>query len=161
MYGAFVSRCFRFSYHVSVYMRYSRSTCVFFHQCCKTLEMFLNLMKLCVMMGSRSADAHRNPGTTHGISTSTSNVSIGNGTVTVKVRAFRLTPKTSALSRTNTMIGHLSCACCLNPHFPFYEVVLVTRWVIPCKCRKTLEMLVQLMTLCGKWGEGISVPRPW
>ena len=38
-------------------------------------------------MGSRSADAHRNPGTTHGISTSTSNVSIGNGTVTVKVRA--------------------------------------------------------------------------
>ena len=42
-------RYFRFSYHVSVYMRvFSLHMCVLPYKYCKTLEMFLNLMKFYV-----------------------------------------------------------------------------------------------------------------
>ena len=50
-----------------------------------------------------------------------------------------------------------------NPHFLFYGVVSVIRWVIPYKYRKILEMVLNLMDLCEPNGAQVLADGalPW
>ena len=43
-----------------------------------------------------------------------------------------------------------------EPHFLFYTVVSLIRWVIPYKYRKILEMLLKLMKICVEMGSRYS-----